>query len=135
VSNDHNDHPDVGPAIHPQNIEQQPCSRYNISAIHEDIKDEIDYLRFDLRQLTESVKVLNNHVISSFEKLFKLLDSKATKKNGEEIYVSEDHDFVANVPREKMATNQTKSNVKANEGVIAGVSEFHEDSEHLKYGM
>ncbi|MCD9642823.1 hypothetical protein HAX54_029843, partial [Datura stramonium] len=144
VPTDHNDHPNIGHANHPQNIEQQPCLRCNTSVSYEDLKDEIDQLRLGRGKFTESVKVLNNYAIYSFEKIFKLLDFKEKKKNRDEVSVSKvhqsvddddtndrdgyqyfgDHDFATDVPQEIMATNQAKSDVKANEGVANGVSDI-----------
>ncbi|MCD7462690.1 hypothetical protein HAX54_049122 [Datura stramonium] len=130
VPTGHNDHSDVGVGIHSQIIEQQCCSRCNTSASHEDLK------------LTESVKLLDNYMVSSFKKIFKLIDSKATKENVDEIPIPtfhqsindvnnydhdgyqhfDDHDFAAYDPQEIIALDQTKSVVKTNEGVTDVVS-------------
>ncbi|XP_059310272.1 uncharacterized protein LOC132061476 [Lycium ferocissimum] len=112
----------------------------NSSASPNDLKTEISELRLEVGELTKKVVVLNNYVVSSFEKLFNLFDSKATKKKEDGVPVSEkhqsvddddtydhdgyqhfdDHDFVANVPEGNMPAEETKSHVKENEGVIGG---------------
>ncbi|KAJ8554192.1 hypothetical protein K7X08_024870 [Anisodus acutangulus] len=120
----HNDHSNIVPPVHPQNIEQQPRLRSSTSASPEDLKAEINELRLDLIKLTGKVTLLNDYVISSFERLFKLFDPNATKEKGDDVPVSEhfnDHNFVADVPERNMTADEIKSNVKANEGVTDGV--------------
>ncbi|KAK4360313.1 hypothetical protein RND71_019265 [Anisodus tanguticus] len=136
----HNDHSNVVPPVHPQNIEQQPRPRFSTFASLEDLKAEI--MRLDIEKLTGKVMLLNDYVVSSFKRLFKLFDPKVTKEKGDDVPVSEnhqsvdndaaydhdgyqhfdDHNFTADVPEGNMTTDEIKSNVKANEGVIDGIS-------------
>ncbi|KAK4364594.1 hypothetical protein RND71_015952 [Anisodus tanguticus] len=107
-----------------QNMEQHPHSRSSTSASPEDLKAEINELRLDLGKLTRKVTLLNDYVISSFERLFKLFDPKATKEKGDNVSVSEhfdDHKFIADVPEGNMPADEIQSNIKPNEGVTDGV--------------
>ncbi|KAJ8548953.1 hypothetical protein K7X08_030919 [Anisodus acutangulus] len=136
----HNDHSNVVPPVHPQNIEQQPRPRFSTFASLEDLKAEI--MRLDVEKFTGKVTLLNDYVVSSFKRLFKLFDPKVTKEKGDDVPVSEnhqsvdndaaydhdgyqhfdDHNFTADVPEGNMTTDEIKSNVKANEGVTDGIS-------------